>query len=403
MNLRDNAVTIARRALQAVPDSLLSRVLPGRLAWDNEAMQVAHAPDARVRLLVAPMNSAGQGYRWARAAEQNLIDVGAVSMMLTNPARDRYSFPVDVSVPESGFVFASRWQRRQRQVIIDDFSHVLLESGQYPFGSLPGRTPLQAVDELTREGKSVALLWHGSDIRVPSLHVEEEPDSPFGQRGGYPQASTAVLETNARARLRMVTETDLPVFVSTPGLLNVPRARWLPVVVDIERWGSDAAPLQQQVPTVAYVPSNSPMKGDPSIDVQLAGLESEGLIRYRRLENIPSRDMPKIYRSADIVLDQFRLGDYGVAACEALAAGRVVIGHVNERNRARVKETTGLELPIVEARFSDVAATVRRVVEDREAFAEHAAKGTSFARAVHSGAASAAALAEFLGTEVRER
>lgn len=403
MSVRHSMVTVARRALQAVPDALLSRLLPGRLKWDNDAMHLAHAPDARVRLLVAPMNSAGQGYRWARAAEQHLLGVGAVSMMLTNEARERYSFPVDVSVPESGFVFASGWQRRQRRVIAEDFTHVLLESGQFPFGSLPGYTPLQVVQELTRAGRSVALLWHGSDIRIPSIHAEEEPDSPFGQRGAYPRASTEVLEKNARARMRMVTETDLPVFVSTPGLLNVPRAKWLPVVVDVERWTSADVPLQQEVPTVAYVPSNSPMKGDTSIDAQLRSLEAEGLIRYRRLENIPAREMPEIYRSADIVLDQFRLGDYGVAACEALAAGRVVIGHVSDRNRARVEQATGRELPIVESRFADVAATVRQVLSDREAYAEHAARGPLFAREVHDGAASAAAMSAFLGAEKRER
>lgn len=403
MSVRDSATVIARRMLRAVPDALLARLLPGRLTWDNDLMRIAQAPDAHVRLLVEPMNSAGQGYRWARAAEQHLTQVGAVSLMLTNPARERFSFPVDVSIPESGFVFASGWQRRQRQAIVDGFTHVLLESGQYPFGSVPGCSPLQSVEELTDAGRAVALLWHGSDIRIPSAHADEEEDSPFGEHGGYPRESVDVLEKNARARMRMVTETDLPVFVSTPGLLDVPRSSWLPVVVEVERWASEEAPLQRALPIVTYVPSNSAMKGDASIDEQLKLLEARNLIRYRRLQGVPAQEMPEVYRSADIVLDQFRLGDYGVAACEALAAGRVVVGHVSQKNRERVRELTGRELPIVESRFADIGATIRQILDEREAYAARAAEGPEFARAVHGGAASAAALAGFLNTEVREK
>ena len=69
----------------------------------------------------------------------------------------------------------------------------------------------------------------------------------------------------------------------------------------------------------SFAPSNSALKGDPSIDAQLRGLEREGLIEYRRVEGIPYSNMPQLYRTADIVLDQFRLGDYGVSACEAMA------------------------------------------------------------------------------------
>ena len=200
----------------------------------------------------------------------------------------------------------------------------------------------------------------------------------------------------------MVTESDLPVFVSTPGLLDVPRSKWLPVVVDVERWASRDAPLQRTVPIVAYVPSNSPMKGDSSIDEQLSLLETNRIIKYRRLEGVPSNEMPEIYRSADIVLDQFRLGDYGVAACEALAAGRVVVGHVSRKNRERVSDLTGRELPIVESRFADIGATIRQILDERDVYAELAAEGPDFTRAVHGGAASAAAMAGFLKTEVLE-
>ncbi|WP_194422095.1 glycosyltransferase [Microbacterium abyssi] len=399
--MRELLTTTARRMLRILPDGFLARALPGRLGWDAGAMTIVTAPQTAIRLFVGPVNSAGQGYRWARAAERHLVGVGAVSMMTTNPARERFDFPVDVKIPESGFVFAGGWQRRQRDALSNGFTHVLLESGQYLYGSVAGRDPLDVAADAVAQGLQVALLWHGSDIRVPSHHADIERDSPFGPNGNYPPAATDVLESNASARIEGLGGAGLPVFVSTPGLLDVPGARWLPVVVEVEQWRSHDDPLRRPVPVVAYVPSNSPMKGDPSIDEQLVALEADGHIVYRRLEGIPARQMPDVYRSADIVLDQFRLGDYGVAACEALAAGRVVIGHVSSENRSRVRDLTGHELPIVESRFADVGETIMSVLGDREAHVEAARRGPAFVSAVHDGAASAAALASFLGASGR--
>lgn len=139
------------------------------------------------------------------------------------------------------------------------------------------------------------------------------------------------------------------------------------------------------------------MKGDDSIDQQLTDLESEGLIEYRRLQNVPSEEMPDVYRSADIVLDQFRLGDYGVAACEAMAAGRLVIGHVHDEVRQLVREMTGRELPIMETRFADISGTILRVLQDPEPAKVLAEQGVSFVDAVHDGRLSASRMSHFLG------
>ncbi len=50
---------------------------------------------------------------------------------------------------------------------------------------------------------------------------------------------------------------------------------------------------------------------------------------------MPADAMPEVYGGADIVLDQFPLGTYGVAACEALVAGRLVVSHVSDVHAER--------------------------------------------------------------------
>jgi len=389
-----------RFAAGVLPDRLLARLMPPALSWNPDEMGIARAPRTAVRLLVGPVNSAGQGNAWARAAER-LEGVGAVDLMVTDASTARFSFPADVYVPATGYTFARQWRRAQREAIRSGFTHLLLESGRYAYGSVPFRTPRDVAQDLQQAGVKVALLWHGTDIRLPGEHAARVEDSPFGERGDYPAGRAEIHERNARVNREFVARTDFPVFVSTPGQLDVERSQWLPVVVDPDRWASPTPVLERDVPVVVYAPSNSPMKGADSIDTDLTALAAEGLIEYRRPGHVPSAEMPRLYGDADIVLDQFRLGDYGVAACEAMAAGRVVIGHVSDEVRRIVAQQTGRELPIVESRFADVGTTIRAVLADRAQYRGRAAAGAEYVRAVHDGARAAEVLAPFLGVATR--
>jgi glycosyltransferase involved in cell wall biosynthesis len=123
-------------------------------------------------------------------------------------------------------------------------------------------------------------------------------------------------------------------------------------------------------------------------------MHDSGVIEYRRVNGVPSVQMPEVYRSADIVLDQFRLGSYGVAACEAMAAGRVVVGHVTDENRSRVKKSTGQSLPIVESTAADLESVLLDIIHDAEGSRAIARAGAAYVAEVHGGRFSASVLEE---------
>ncbi|GAA4165582.1 hypothetical protein GCM10022286_29030 [Gryllotalpicola daejeonensis] len=402
MTVRSALGGTARRATALLPDAAVARIFPRRFSWSPDALSTPVAPGTPIRLFVGPVNSAGQGYAWARAAERHLEGVGAVDLAIETAGSRKFGYDSDQSVPEMAFAFANQWRRRQRTALVEGFTHLLLESGRFAYGSVPGSTPQRVAAGLVADGLTVALVWHGSDIRLPSAHAELEADSPFGADGGYPAVSVEILERNAAQHREFARTSGLPSFVSTPGLLDVPGSQWLPVAIDPELWAGGGEPLRRAVPVVAFAPSNSPMKGSAGIDEELGALAAAGIIDYRRIASVPWQQMPSVYRDADIVLDQFRLGDYGVAACEAMAAGRVVVGHVSEAVRSHVLATTGRELPIVEARLDAVADVVRDIARDPDRYRALSAAGPSFVREVHDGARSARALAPFLGTDIKE-
>lgn len=375
-----------------LPLSVRDYLLPGRRRLIRDAGTTKVERAAR-RLLIAPMNSAGQAFAWARAAEK-LPDVSAANFMYRDPS-DVFMFRADHEIPTGLFVTSRRWQRTQRRSVETGFTHVIVESGRHIFGT--DGTVLAQIDRLQQRGVEVALLWHGSDIRIPSEHARRERDSPF-LKGDYPEQQK--LEDNTVANHRLIRESGLPVYVSTPDLLSfVPEATWLPVVVDVPRWEAAAAfpALTRSKPVVVHAPSRSSLKGSALITEVVRALHGEGVIEYREITGVPSERMPEVYGDADVVLDQFVLGIYGVAACEALAAGRLVVSHVGDDVRAEVLSRTGLALPIVQARADELEMVLRQVAAHPDRFVDNVAAGLAFVRAVHDGRRSAEVLQAFVG------
>jgi len=387
---------IAGAVLKVLPESLVALVLPDELGFrPADVVRPVPAPTAPVRLYVAPVNFAGQGYRWARAARL-LPGVGATSMQYRT-ATD-FGFPADDSLPVAVFVHSRRWGRWQADRVLHGYTHVLVEAERPVLGRSYGLDLRREVAALRAAGVSVGLVSHGSDLRLPSRHLAREPWSPFGDPGWE---LARRLEEQALENARIVAELGAPVFVSTPDLLlDAPDATWLPVVVDPQAWGARRPVDLRARPVVVHAPSRGPMKGTAHVDAALSPLHEAGTIEYRQVTGVPADEMPGVYTAADIVVDQVVLGLYGVAAVEAMAAGRLVVGHVSEQVRAHVRRTTGLDVPVLEATPDTLAAVVEGVLARPEAHEILAARGPAFVAAVHDGRFSAEVLAPFLGVDV---
>ena len=347
-------------------------------------------PDTPVRLFVGPVNFAGQGWAWARAAERHVAGVGAT----TFSHGDGFDFPVDYSIPTQMYALSRRWQKDQYRHLTTAYTHVLIEAERPVMGTRYGPTADGDIRALRRAGLGVALIAHGSDLRIPSRHAQKYADSPFHDTAWE---SVAILERATRHNVELVNSFDGPTFVSTLDLLEyAPRALWCPGVVNVDVWASDAAVLERSKPVVVHAPSKGRFKGSEHIDRVMSELDRRGVVEYRRIQRVEPRDMPSVYKAADIVIDQFTMGLYGVAACEAMAAQRLVLSFVGDTVRALVRELTGRDLPIVEASPGTLHEVIEKVLDDRDAARDVASAGSAYVREHHDGRRSAVALSTFL-------
>lgn len=364
------------------PDGRMSRLASRVLGGSGRAPAATSIPVSPTRLFIGPTNYAGQGYAWARAVEASSPRIGARNLSIDLPGG--FAFPADSTVPISIFNHSEPWQRAEFDAVVH-FTHVLVEAERPLFGSFFGRDLDREIDELQRRGLSCAFMCHGTDIRSPALHLSMNEWSPFV--AGSEQ--TRALQHDADSNLALLARRHLVVFVSTPDLLvDVPTASWCPVVVDVDRWVGGRALWTRDRPVVVHVPSMGSVKGTDLIEPTMRRLDKAGVIEYRSVTGVPSSRMPLVIGDADIVLDQFRIGSYGVAAVEAMAAGRIVVGHVGDETREAIRRLTGMDLPVVEADPTTLGDVLEELVAKRPV----AMDGIRFASTVHSGALSASVL-----------
>ncbi|WP_122260763.1 hypothetical protein [Ornithinimicrobium cerasi] len=411
---------LAWRAVAALPGPVRRvATLPVRRRADAELRSLTPMPEADRRLYAGPWNTAGQGWSWARAAERHLPGTAAQNLWAQRSlAQSHFSFPADHEI--SALAQRGRVREIHGERVLREATHVLHESGRAVLADFHAASMLQDVPALEAAGISHAVLYHGSEIRDLREHAERYPHSPYRvperEWDDYFRTLQSIVDKN-RADLREHAAGGGRVLVSTPDLLDVvPGASWLPLVVDVDRFAGAAAagvgPLEREVPVILHAPSNPRLKGTGAVEEVLEGMQSAGLVQYRRLSGVPHAQMPAFVADADVVVDQVVLGNPGVLMTEALAAGRVVVAHLTDQVRGRwgasdealpVLDRAEADVPVVEADPDTLREVLEGVLDDRAAYQAVASRGPAWARRHHDGRAAAAVLGGWLGVEPVDR
>lgn len=336
-------------------------------------------------LVIGKANSAGQGYQWAEAAKREfgILAASYGPRRLTSHRPHRFAPKDPTNLDQAAASLA--W-------LIDNHTHVLVDGYRDLFGSLFHENLSDEISFLRSHGLRIALAAHGSEVRDPDRHLAWFPESFFS----YVDPDwRELLRSIAEQNRRIAAEFDGPLFVSTPDLRNdLPEATWLPVTIDFDDWASVPDAPERSVPRVLHRPSHvRPVKGTETIVPVLQKLHDRGVIEYLPDTGLIAADeMRKQVASCDILVDQIRTGSYGVAACEGMAAGRVVVGNLHPDVRSFVED----DIPIVDAPPQDLESVIVALAEDPQRRTAIAAAGRKYAATWHSGAAAAEALKSFL-------
>jgi glycosyltransferase involved in cell wall biosynthesis len=244
----------------------------------------------------------------------------------------RFQYASDVTVPDWG----SASTARKLWTTLRTTARVLPRYDVFHLHAFQTLLPYMVDAPLLRAlGRTVIVHFHGCDVK--QTVAATNPDKVHCPRCAL--LDSCALGPQRRRRAMAERFADMTV-CSTPDLLDaVPGARYVPNPVDIDRWSaaSDGGGGKADDEwLILHVPSDPRLKGTEHVVSAVDGLRRRGLpVRLQLVQGVAHHDMPALYRSAGVVVDQLYFGWYGVTAVEAMATGRPVVAYLRPDLRER--------------------------------------------------------------------
>jgi glycosyltransferase involved in cell wall biosynthesis len=168
-----------------------------------------------------------------------------------------------------------------------------------------------------------------------------------------------------------------------------PRGPWpeydvVPPAIALRDW--EPAPKEPGAALrVAHAPSKRAVKGTDAVMAAVEALRRQGAaVELDLIEGVPHREARRRYAEADVVVDQLRIGWYGMFAIEAMALAKPVVVHLDERAAAETEEAFGLELPLIRADEQRLEHVLARLLEERESLPERGRRSREYVERVHA-------------------
>lgn len=240
---------------------------------------------------------------------------------------------------------------------------------------------------LKATGKIVIMSFRGSEIRLHSKfkevnkynYVDENPNNlvskfPESEQKDFIDFCTAICDE---------------IIVSDPEMLTyVPNAKIVPRAIDLSLYpenGLKSFTSEQEWvnegPLIVHIPSREAVKGSKFIETALQDLQDMGVkFRFKFIKNVTHDEVIRIYSEADIVIDQLRIGWYGVASVEAMSLGRCTVAYIREDIESYLSE---FNYPIVNANPDNIKDVLLDLIQNRNKVIKQGAIAREFVEEYH--------------------
>jgi hypothetical protein len=206
--------------------------------------------------------------------------------------------------------------------------------------------------------------WTGTDIRIPEVEFAENPyyTMVFDQGYEYRRFESREQSHQRQARFAAVGFAS----VAAAGMMQYMQHNLFRQVFQIEQrlLLDEYQPVYPEsnnsIPLVVHSPTAPITKGTTAVLKAIEHLRPKLRFEFQLIQGVPRHWALEFVRRADIFLDQFVLGDRGIAALEAMAFGKPVICYL----KPSLVEQYPPDLPIVNASQDNLAEVIAALIQD---------------------------------------
>lgn len=337
-------------------------------------------PEDTIRVFQGPSRSAQQPQTLARALNSRPnLSARSFSMPIWN-----HDFPADVTypLPTKRGSHDYEWKILPSLSSSFDVFHFHFRGLFHDPRNLAFPVLLDLV-LLKAAGKGVVFHFRGSEARIRSEFMRRNPFQYGGNRGD--KTSRAIEksfpEEKQKAYINLVCAIADRVYVTDPEIATyVPGAEVVQRAIDLGKWQMVGL-RNRSAPLIVHAPTRRHIKGTDFVLAAVSELRREGLeFDFQLVEGLNNNEARGVYEKADIIIDQLRIGWYGVLAVEGMALGKVVVSHVSDDLLGSFGDEP---LPFANANPNTITNVLRELIlfpEKREFFSR---AGRKYVESVH--------------------
>ena len=168
-----------------------------------------------------------------------------------------------------------------------------------------------------------------------------------------------------------------------------PRGHWpvydvVPPALVLDDWKPSPTEPGETL-RIAHAPSKRAVKGTEAVLAAVESLRGKGApVELDLIEGVPNAEARLRYAAADVVVDQLRVGWYGMFAIESMALAKPVVVHLDAEAAAETEEAFGLELPLVRADERNLEDVLAGLVETRAELPALGRRSREYVERVHA-------------------
>ena len=218
-------------------------------------------------------------------------------------------------------------------------------------------------------GKCVVIQTAGDDVRLISEFVSH---SPYHYMNDYLAKYKMTAKEHDERKLRYT----LAAFATASGIIKTDEETPVdhglyPVRHVLHQAFAIGTPFIGQSskarPLLVHLPSNPMTKGSSWIQMSLESLSNDATLAFDYkiiMPPVAAAEVQMIWKEADIVVDQLRIGWFGCTAVDAMALGKVVVLYLRPGVDAPLVRYQH-RLPVVNATRETLVEELRKLIQNR--------------------------------------
>lgn len=180
--------------------------------------------------------------------------------------------------------------------------------------------------------KPILVEWLGSDIRVPEFVIKHNPYYKKALESGTYTYTRESLNRSNQIQKKFKKLNATPILCPEMSLYLNPNIfeTYEPIFqrIDINKFNIRYPDANKSIPIICHTPSATGAKGTIEVRKIMDRLKLNYSFEYVEITNKSHAEAIQAIEQCDIYLDQFILGAYGMAACEAMSMGKPVFCYI---------------------------------------------------------------------------